>query len=252
MEQTMLRGKVALITGAGGEIGRAAALLFSREGARVIVSDISAEAAEQTATLINESGGSAIAIACDIADRTSVDALIAGAISHFGRLDCAFNNAGINLKEDVDWDIEAFERSMSVNTLGTMYCLTAEVNAMRRSGGGSIVNNASVMGLVGSTKQPGYAASKHAVVGLTKTAALCWAGEKIRVNAVCPGAVRTVMTEASMSISPQIRARLMSMSPIGRLAEASEIAEAALWLCSERSSFVNGVALAVDGGFTAG
>jgi NAD(P)-dependent dehydrogenase (short-subunit alcohol dehydrogenase family) len=108
------------------------------------------------------------------------------------------------------------------------------------------------MGLVGSTKQPGYAASKHAVVGLTKTAALCWAGEKIRVNAVCPGAVRTVMTEASMSISPQIRARLMSMSPMGRLAEASEIAEAALWLCSERSSFVNGVALAVDGGFTAG
>ena len=133
-----------------------------------------------------------------------------------------------------------------------MFCMTAEAAAMMRTGGGTIVNNSSVMGLVGSTRQPGYAASKHAVVGLTKTAALRWASQGIRVNAVCPGAVRTAMTEGAMEHSPEIRARLLSMSPMGRLAEVDEIAEAALWLCSDRSSFVNGISLAIDGGFTAG
>ena len=248
----MLRDKVALVTGAGGEIGRAAALLFSAEGARVVVSDLSADAADRTARLIAEAGGTALAIAADIADRVSVEAMINEAVAHFGRLDCAFNNAGINLTQDAEWEIAAFEKSLSVNAAGTMYCMTAEAECMKRTGGGTIVNNASVMGLVGSTRQPGYAASKHAVVGLTKTGALRWAAQKIRVNAVCPGAVRTAMTEAAMAHSPEIRARLLAMSPMGRLAEVGEVAEAALWLCSDRSSFVNGTALAIDGGFTAG
>jgi len=248
----MLRDKVALVTGAGGEIGRAAALLFSAEGAQVVVSDLSAEAAHETVRLITSAGGAALALVADITDRAAVQAMVDQAVAHFGRLDCAFNNAGINLTRDAEWDIEAFDKSLTINASGTMYCMTAQAQAMMRSGGGTIVNNASVMGLVGSTRQPGYAASKHAVIGLTRTAALRWAKDKVRVNAVCPGAVRTAMTDAAMAHSPEIRARLLAMSPMGRLAEPGEIAEAALWLCTSRSNFVNGVALAIDGGFTAG
>ena len=248
----MIQGKVVIVTGAGGEIGREAACLFAREGARIVVSDLSPEAADRTAQMIIDAGGTAESVAADVANRDQVEALVAAAVARFGRLDGAFNNAGINLARDAEWDIEAFEKSLSVNAAGTMYCMTAEADAMKATGGGVIVNNASAMGLVGSTRQPGYAASKHAVVGLTRTAALRWARENIRVNAVCPGAVRTAMTEAGMALSPEIRARLLAMSPMGRLAEVAEVAEAALWLLSSRSSFVNGVALPVDGGFTAG
>jgi len=251
-QSQLLQGKVVVITGAGGEIGRAAALLFADEGARLVVSDLDAAAAAATAQLAANAGAEVIAVATDIGNHSSVDELMEATVKKFGRLDCAFNNAGINLATDDGTNMEAFEKSMTVNAVGTMYCQTAEVSLMLKTGGGAIVNNASVMGLVGSTRQPGYAASKHAVIGLTKTGALRWASQGIRVNAVCPGAVRTAMTEGAMGRSPELRARLMSMSPTGRLAEVDEIAQAALWLCSDRASFINGVALAVDGGFTAG
>ena len=248
----MLKGKVVLITGAGGEIGRAAARLFHAEGASLVLSDVSEAAAQATEQSIIGGDGVAVSVQADITDRRSVDKLVAEAIAAFGRLDCAFNNAGINLTRDADWDIDAFQASMDVNAKGTMYCMTAQADAMRKSGGGSIVNNASVMGLVGSTKQPGYAASKHAVVGLTRTAALRWARENIRVNAVCPGPVQTAMTDAAMAHNPAIREHILAMSPLGRLAQPQEVAEVALWLCCDRSSFVNGAAIPVDGGFTAG
>jgi len=248
----MLKGKVALVTGAGGEIGRASALLFAREGARLIVSDLSLDSAAETARLIQAAGGVAHAVRTDIADRESVAELIRFAIEACGRLDCAFNNAGINLQADSDWDLEAFSKTIDINVQGTMYCMTAEGGWMMKAGGGCIVNNASTFGLVGSSRQPGYAASKHAIVGMTRTAALRWARSGMRVNAVCPGPVETSMTRAAMNHSPEIRARILSASPMNRLAQVTEVAEAALWLCSERASFINGVALPVDGGFTAG
>ena len=248
----MLDGKTALITGAGGAIGRAAASAFAREGASLVLSDVSLQAAEDVAHGIHREGGSAISVQADISDRASVRSMIAYAMGHFLRIDCAFNNAGINLSLDAEWELDAFDQSIQVNAFGTMYCLTEEILTMKKTGGGTIVNNASVMGIVGSSRQPGYAASKHAVIGLTRTAALRWANDGIRVNAICPGPVSTPMTEASMAISPEIRARILSMSPMGRLAEPDEIAQAALWLCSPRSSFINGVALPIDGGFTAG
>ncbi len=247
----MLKGKVALITGAGGEIGRASALLFAAEGADIVVCDLSTSAAEETAHQVERTGRRAIAFTMDIGDRSQVNAAVAQALSHFKVIDCAFNNAGVNLPADADWNMDAFDTTMSINATGTMNCLTAQIEFMTRAGHGSIVNNASVMGVVGSSRQPGYAASKHAVIGLTRTAAIRYAKTGVRVNAICPGSVRTAMTEKAMNISEEVRQRILSMSPMGRLVETREVAEAALWLCSDRSSFVNGVALPVDGGFTA-
>ena len=248
----LLAEKVVIITGAGGEIGRAAAALFAREGARLVLADLSLEAAEATAHAISDQCVRVVTAQVDITSVASVDAMLDLCAREFTRLDCAFNNAGINLPADVEWQLEAFDQSMTVNANGTMYCMTAESRLMEAAGKGSIVNNASANGIVGSTRQPGYSASKHAVVGLTRTAAIRWAKLGIRVNAVCPSSVQTPMTERSMALSPELRTHLMSMSPMGRLAQPSEVAEAALWLCSDRASFINGVALPVDGGFTAG
>lgn len=248
----MLSDKVVLVTGAGGEIGQASAILFAQEGARVIATDINLESAQKTIEQLRIRGFHGHSFELDISNRKQVASAMNRICEEFGRIDAAFNNAGVNLVADADWDLEAFEKTMDLNTKGTMYCMTAEAEAMRRTGGGAIVNNSSVMGLVGSTRQPGYSASKHAIIGLTRTAALRWAKEGIRVNAVCPGPVMTKMTKASMEHSPEIRQRILSMSPTGRLAEPHEVSEAALWLCSSRSSFINGIALPVDGGFTAG
>jgi NAD(P)-dependent dehydrogenase (short-subunit alcohol dehydrogenase family) len=248
----MLGDKAVIITGAGGEIGRAAARLFAKEGANLLLADLSLEAAEASAHAISGQAGKIVTTKVDITNLDSVDAMITRCAREFQQLDCAFNNAGINLPADVNWELDAFDLSMTVNANGTMYCMTAQSKLMAAAGKGSIVNNASAMGIVGSTRQPGYAASKHAVIGLTRTAAIRWGGQGIRVNAVCPGSVNTPMTERSMAISPQLRTRLLSMAPMGRLAEPHEVAEAALWLCSDRASFINGVALPVDGGFTAG
>jgi len=244
--------KVVLVTGGGGVIGRTTSGMFAAEGARVVVTDASVADGEATVRGITDGGGRAMFVKGDVTDPASVAAIIQAAVREYGRLDCAFNNAGMNLSEDNDWNPAAFEKLMAVNTTGVMYCMKYEIEAMLQNGGGTIVNNASVNGLVGSPLQPGYAASKHAVVGLTRTGALRYARQNIRVNAVCPGATRSVMTSKAMAISEEVSRLITNMAPMGRLAEPEEVGEAVLWLCSRQSSFVTGHALAVDGGYVAG
>ncbi|HUD90165.1 SDR family oxidoreductase [Sphingobium sp.] len=245
-----LQGKVALVTGAGGGIGRAAALAFARSGAMVLVSDVNDENGEATVALIRKKGGTAAYQRCDVSDGAQVKAMVAAAVNQFGRLDCAFNNAGINSValdeyEDVVWD-----RAISVNLKGVMLCMREVAAVMLQQGGGSIVNTASINGVVGNPAQPAYTAAKHGVVGLTRHGALRWAKAGIRVNAVCPGVIDTPMTAQAVA-NPQARAMIESMTPMGRMGRAEEIAEAVVWLCSDAASFITGQPLLVDGGVTA-
>ncbi|TZG27315.1 glucose 1-dehydrogenase [Sphingomonas montanisoli] len=243
-------GKVALVTGAGGGIGRATAIAFAREGARVIVADLPGDAGAETVSMIAGESGEARFVPVDVSDEASVDALIAGTVAAFGQLDVAFNNAGINLEADV-WDNPlAFDRTLAVNLAGVAACIRAEVRQMTAQGtGGAIVNTSSINGIIGSP-QPGYVAAKHGVIGLTRSAALTYARANIRVNAVCPGVVRTPMS-AKFDDIPEIRATIEAMTPMGRFAQPEEIASAVLWLCSDGASFVTGHPLVVDGGATA-
>jgi NAD(P)-dependent dehydrogenase (short-subunit alcohol dehydrogenase family) len=251
----LLDGKSALITGGGGGIGRAAALAFAREGARVAVADIAAEAARETVALINEKGGQAIALTGEVADDTAVRAMVDAAIAAHGRLDCAFNNAGIagwhveaaGMKT-ADWSEAAFDRMIAVNLKGVWLCMKHELRQMEAQGGGVIVNTASIAGLAGLPTSSAYVAAKHGVVGLTKTAAIEYAGAGIRVNAVCPGYIKTRMTEETMRRrGPAVLAQI----PLHRMGEPEEIAEMVVWLCSERASYVTGAAYNVDGGWMA-
>jgi NAD(P)-dependent dehydrogenase (short-subunit alcohol dehydrogenase family) len=246
-------GKSALITGAGNGIGRAAAVLFAKRGACVTVADLNQAAGRETVALIEAAGGKAIFIDGDVANEDCVRDMVARTVAAYGRLDCAFNNAGISHPRDPQWDPESFERTMAVNVTGVMHCLRHEIRQMRLQGGGAIVNTSSVGGMIASTtpSMPAYTASKHAVIGLTKSAALTCAREGIRVNAIMPGVTQTDMVRGVMAQGPEVRQALENFAPMGRMAQPEEIAEAALWLCSERASFVTGHALAVDGGFLA-
>lgn len=252
----LLQGKTALITGAARGIGRATALLFAKEGARVAAADISAEATKSTVDEINAAGGQAIAIAADVTKRAEVDAMIARAVSAFGRLDCAFNNAGISGwqvgaggKRTADWPEKAVDRMLEVNLKGVWLALRAELEQMvRQGGGGAIVNTASIAGLVGLPTSSAYVASKHGVIGFTKTAAIEYAKDNIRVNAVCPGYIETDMTREVMA---RRGADIMAMVPYKRMGTPQEIAEMVCWLCSDRASFVTGASYNVDGGFVA-
>lgn len=246
----LFTGKVALVTGGSAGIGRATALLFAKHGARVVVSDVNDTSGEAVAEEIRAAGGESRYIRCNVSDRASVQALIAGTVAEFGRLDCAFNNAGVIFDEDNQWDDDAFDRTMAINVKGVMACIKAEIPEMLKNGGGTIVNTSSINGFIGSgmPSQPAYTGSKHAVIGLTKTAALTYAAQGIRVNALCPGVTLTPMVEKVAALGPAVKQKLDSISPMGRMARPEEMAEAAIWLCSEKSSFVNGHALVVDGG----
>jgi NAD(P)-dependent dehydrogenase (short-subunit alcohol dehydrogenase family) len=246
---TGFEGKVGLVTGAGGGIGRASALEFARRGASVAVIDLDERAAARTTALIIEEGGKAIAITADIGDGRSVQQAIAQVVGMFGGLDFALNNAAIPSvnRELTDITFEEWDRVVRVNLTGTFLCMKHEIPELRRRGGGSIVNMASNGGLYAIPRAPAYVASKHGVVGLSKVAAVDYAPDKIRVNALCPGPTLTPMYE-SVAGDPDMMRRQVAITPLGRLADPAEVAAAAVWLCSAEASYVTGIAMSVDGG----
>lgn len=243
-------GKVALVTGAGGGIGRATAVAFGAAGAAVLVSDVNVEGGSETVARIAGAGGKARFQRCDVSDSAQVKAMVAAAVEAFGGLDFALNNAGINNLGANEYDDEVWARSLAINLSGVMRCMREEAEVMLGRGGGAIVNTASINGLVGNPGQPGYVASKHGVVGLTRHGALRWAKVGIRVNAVCPGVIETPMT-APLIADPAMRKVIDGMTPMGRMGQAEEVAAAVLWLCSDAASFVTGHPLVIDGGATA-
>jgi NAD(P)-dependent dehydrogenase (short-subunit alcohol dehydrogenase family) len=246
----LLKGKVALVTGASSGIGRASALTFARAGARVIVADVVVAGGEETVRLITAAGGEAIFVKADMAKAAEVEAMVNAAVAAFGRLDCAHNNAGIEgvTATTSDYPEDDWERVININLKGVWLCMKYEIPQMLKQGSGAIVNTASGAGLVGVPRMPAYVASKHGVVGLTRTAALEYAKAGIRVNAVCPGVIQTPMVERVTSSRPGMIEKMIAAEPIGRMGKPEEIAEAAVWLCSDAASFVTGHAMSVDGG----
>lgn len=244
----LFEDKVALVTGAGSGIGQVVATALAAQGASVVVADVS-EAGSQTVANIVAAGGNAVFRRADVRDSTEVAALVTLAVTEYGRLDIAVNNAGVDpeVAPEADWDEAAMEQILAVNVKGMFLCLKYELAQMVAQGSGAIVNLASAAGLVGVVNKPAYTASKHAVVGMTKAAALQYASKGIRINAVCPGAVDTPML--AHNLPPGVDKSLVGANhPVGRLATAGEIAQAILWLCSDNASYVIGHALAVDGG----
>jgi len=252
----LLEGKAALITGGARGIGRAAALAFAREGARVVVSDLLADGAQETVAMINAGGGQAVSVSGDVTKPAIVKSWVETVVKTFGRIDCAFNNAGIagnavgaQGKLTADWPEEAFDRMIEINLKSVWLCLREEINAMLADGkGGAIVSTASIAGLVGLETSSAYVAAKHGVIGLTKTAALEYARKGIRVNAVCPGYIVTEMTREPMERKGQ---QIMARIPYGRLGTPEDIAEMVVWLCSDRAGYVSGAAYNVDGCYAA-
>ncbi len=245
-----LDGKAALVTGAGSGIGRASAIVFARSGASVMVSDVNEEGGAETVAMIEDAGGTAKFMRCDVGNGDDIAALVDGTVAAFGRLDCAFNNAGINRLEDDEYEDAVWERAIGVNLSGVMRCMREEARVMLPAGGGAIVNTASINGLIGNPAQPAYTAAKHGVVGLTRHGALRWATQGIRVNAVCPGVIETNMTTPLFENS-DMRKVVESMTPMGRFGRPEEIAEAVVWLCSDAASFVTGHPMVIDGGSVA-
>jgi NAD(P)-dependent dehydrogenase (short-subunit alcohol dehydrogenase family) len=245
--------KVALVTGGSSGIGQATALAFGRAGARVVVADVAEDGGEETVELIKKAGSAAIFVHTDVAKATDVAALIRAAVSTYGRLDYAFNNAGIDgeMAPTADCSEANWDHVLATNLKGVWLCMKHEIQHMLQHGGGAIVNTASVAGVVASPGLAAYTASKHAIVGLTKTAALEYAKAGIRINAVCPGAIRTPTLERFVGQAPQLVAQIVAMEPIGRLGTPEEVAEAVIWLCSDGASFVIGTAMMVDGGWVA-
>ncbi len=252
----ILEGKAALVTGGASGIGRATAVAMAREGARVAVADRTQESAAATVALINAAGGQAVAIGGDVTKETDVAAMVARTVAAFGKIDCAFNNAGISGRavgpvgqKTHEMSRESFDGMMAVNLTGVFLCMKHEIAQMLKQGtGGSIVNTSSIAGVVGLPTASHYVAAKHGVVGLTKTAAMEYARDKIRVNCVNPGYIKTPMTDETMKTRYD---ELMTKVPMNRLGIPEEIAEAVVWICSDKASFVTGASHIIDGGYFA-
>ena len=248
-----LDGKIALITGGSSGIGRETAVLFAQHGAKLAIADLNPDGGQETAQMIREAGGTAVFIQTDVSQAAQVENLINEAVREYGRLDIAFNNAGIDgiPVRTAESSEDEYDRIMAVNAKGVWLCLKYEIQQMLLQGGGTIINTASVAGLIGAHSMSAYAASKHAVVGLTKTAAVEYASKGIRVNAVCPAIIRTAMVERAFAHLPQLEQGAIQNNPSHRIGDPREVAEAVLWLASDASSFTIGATLTVDGGLTA-
>jgi NAD(P)-dependent dehydrogenase (short-subunit alcohol dehydrogenase family) len=246
--------KVAIVTGGSFGIGRAAAVAFALRGAKVIIADLIEDKEHETIKLIKASGGEGIFIQCDVSQNSHVKAMVDKTVETFGRLDFAFNNAGIEGATATTQECteENWDKTISVNLKGIWLCMKHEIPYMLQQGKGAIVNCASVAGLIGFPGLPAYVVSKHGVVGLTKTAALEYAKQGIRINAVCPGIIHTDMIDRITGMDKEVEKQYISMEPVGRMGNPQEVAEAVIWLCSDAASFVTGHSMSVDGGWIAG
>ncbi len=246
-------GKVAFVTGAASGIGRATALAFAREGASVVVADVFEQGNQETARMIEELGGRAFAVKCDMTRTEDVKAALDKTIEAFGRLDFAFNNAGIeprNAAPTAEYEEEEWNRIIDINLRGVFLCMKHEIPLILKQGRGAIVNTSSGAGIIGIKGSPAYTAAKHGVIGLTKAAALDYASQNIRVNAVCPGYIDTPMMGRFTGGTEEGRAKVIAEEPVGRMGTPEEIASAVLWLCSDAAAFVVGHAMVIDGGQT--
>lgn len=244
--------KVALVTGGNSGLGRAIALAFAREGAKVVVAARRVSEGEETVTMIRDSGGEALFVETDVTSTEAVKSMIATCISKYGALDCAVNNAGIigtPFIQTADYEEAVWDKVVDINLKGVWLCMKYEIPEMLKAGCGAIVNMSSVAGLKGGRVGSAYYASKHAVVGLTKAAAMEYAPQGLRINAVCPAVIETPMADGAFSTDEELEARIIAMHPIGRLGRPEEVASATLWLCSDSASFVTGITHPVDGGY---
>ena len=249
----LMQDKVALVTGASSGIGRATALVFAREGAKVVVADLNVVGGQETVQLVKAAGGEAVFVETDVAQAASVEAMVQTALDTYGRLDCAHNNAGVEgvLSRTAEQTEQDWGPVIRINLKGVWLCMKYEIPHMVQQGSGAIVNTASGAGLIGVKRMAAYVASKHGVIGLTKTAALEYAKSGVRVNAVCPGVIQTAMVERVSGRRPDVLEKMIAAEPIGRSGQPEEIAESVVWLCSDAASFVTGHAMAVDGGAVA-